>query len=145
MRHRKTKYTLDRAAGPRNALLKNLAESLVLHARIRTTATKARAVRSLAEQLVGWGKRNDLHGRRMLRRYLSESVTSRMMKDIAPQLVNRQGGYTRLTPLGARYGDGAQMVVLEYLVDPKKEHKEKTKEKKTVKKSEPAAKIEKKS
>ncbi|HLC99375.1 MAG TPA: 50S ribosomal protein L17 [Patescibacteria group bacterium] len=125
MRHQKTTYTLDRAMGPRNALLKNLVESLVLYAKIKTTLTKAKAVRSLAEKLVGWGKLGDLHGRRMIRRYLNEIPTGKLLSDIVPQFADRSGGYTRITPLGFRYGDGAEMVLLEYLVSPKTEKEEK--------------------
>lgn len=131
MRHRKVKYTLDRKAAARNSLIKNLAQSLVLHEKIKTTKTKAMAVRGLAENLISWGKLNDLHGKRMLRRYLSESAMKRLISEVAPRLSDRSSGYTRITDLGSRFGDGAQMAVLEYLLQPKAD-----KPAKTIKKSE---------
>lgn len=121
MRHRKSKYTLDRNAAARNSLIKNLAQSLVLHEKIKTTKTKAKAVRSLADDLIFWGKQNDLHGKRMLRRYLNESAMKRLIAEVVPQLSDRSSGYTRITDLGSRFGDGAQMAVLEYLIQPKVE------------------------
>ena len=125
MRHRKSKYTLDRKAAARNSLIKNLAQSLVLHTKIKTTKTKAKAVRTLADDLIFWGKLNDLHGKRMLRRYLNENAMKRLITEVAPQLSDRSSGYTRLTDVGSRFGDGAQMAVLEYLVQPKIEKHDK--------------------
>ncbi|HLD61379.1 MAG TPA: 50S ribosomal protein L17 [Patescibacteria group bacterium] len=125
MRHRKSKYTLDRKAAARNSLIKNLAQSLVLHTKIKTTKTKAKAVRTLADDLIFWGKLNDLHGKRMLRRYLNENAMKRLITEVAPQLSDRSSGYTRLTDVGSRFGDGAQMAVLEYLVQPKIEKQDK--------------------
>ena len=125
MRHRKSKYTLDRKAAARNSLIKNLAQSLVLHTKIKTTKTKAKAVRTLADDLIFWGKLNDLHGKRMLRRYLNENAMKRLITEVAPQLSDRYSGYTRLTDVGSRFGDGAQMAVLEYLVQPKIEKQDK--------------------
>lgn len=135
MRHRKSKYTLDRKAAARNSLIKNLAQSLVLHEKIKTTKTKAKAVRSLADDLIFWGKQNDLHGKRMLRRYLSEIAMKRLISEITPRLSDRSSGYTRITDLGSRYGDGAQMAVLEYLLQPKADKPAKA-AKKTEKKAE---------
>lgn len=131
MRHRKSKYTLDRKAAARNSLIKNLAQSLVLHEKIKTTKTKAMAARGLAENLISWGKLNDLHGKRMLRRYLSEIAMKRLISEVVPRLSDRSSGYTRITDLGSRYGDGAQMAVLEYLLQPKAD-----KQVKTIKKAE---------
>ena len=125
MRHRKSKYTLDRKAAARNSLIKNLAQSLVLHTKIKTTKTKAKAVRTLADDLIFWGKLNDFHGKRMLRRYLNENAMKRLITEVAPQLSDRSSGYTRLTDVGSRFGDGAQMAVLEYLVQPKIEKQDK--------------------
>ena len=102
MRHRKSKYTLDRKAAARNSLIKNLAQSLVLHTKIKTTKTKAKAVRTLADDLIFWGKLNDLHGKRMLRRYLNENAMKRLITEVAPQLSDRSSGYTRLTDVGSR-------------------------------------------
>jgi len=126
MRHRKSKYTLDRKAAARNSLIKNLAQSLVLHTKIKTTKTKAKAVRTLADDLIFWGKLNDLHGKRMLRRYLNENAMKRLITEVAPQLSDRSSGYTRLTDVGSRFGDGAQMAVLEYLLQPKADKPAKT-------------------
>jgi large subunit ribosomal protein L17 len=118
MRHRKSKVTLDRKAGPRRALLRSLAISLIEHGRIRTTPAKARAVRPLVERAVTVGKRNTLAARRQLIKTLgSLTATERILTTFSPRFAKRPGGYTRQVKLSPRAGDGAQQVLLEFLHD----------------------------
>jgi large subunit ribosomal protein L17 len=116
MRHRKAKVTLDRKTGPRRALLRSLAVSLITHGRIRTTAAKARAVRPFVEKAVSIGKQNNLTARRRLITTLaSPSAAERVLSTWSPKFVNRGGGYTRMVKLGPRAGDGALQVILEFV------------------------------
>lgn len=114
MRHQKNKVTLDRKVGPRRALLKGLAESLILFERIETTKAKAKAVRSLAERLITTSKAGTLTSRRSLISQLpTENSVKKLMEVLGPRYKDRKGGYTRITMLKNRVGDGAEEVVLE--------------------------------
>jgi len=116
MRHRKAKITLDRKAGPRRALLRSLAISLITHERIQTTPAKARAVRPMVERAVTVGKRNNLAARRQLLKVLaSPTAAERVLSTLSPRFANRAGGYTRQVKLSPRAGDGAAQVLLEFL------------------------------
>lgn len=116
MRHRNVTPTLDRKAGPRRALLRALAISLIEHERIRTTPAKARAVRPLVERAVTLGKRNSLAARRQLiRTFASPKTADRVLSTLAPRFAARPGGYTRMIKLPPRAGDGASQVLLEFL------------------------------
>ncbi len=116
MRHRKAKVTLDRKAGPRRALLRHLAVSLVTHGRIRTTAAKARAVRPVVERAITVGKRGDLAARRRLISTLgSPAAAERILSSWSKKFKERPGGYTRTVKLGRRAGDAALVVLLEFV------------------------------
>lgn len=116
MRHQKKKVTLGRKSEPKNALLKNLAESLVLYEKIKTTQAKAKAVRPVVEKLITKAKKGDLAGRRQLIKALfTENVVRKLMDDIAPRYKDRNGGYTRITKLDNRLGDGAQEAIIEFV------------------------------
>lgn len=105
---------LNRASGPRRALLRSLVTSLLAEERIQTTEAKARATRSIAEKMITLGKRGDLHARRQALSYiLDESVVTKVFEVLAPRYKDRPGGYTRIVKLGHRRGDGALMVLLE--------------------------------
>ena len=100
-------------------LLNNLATSLFEHKRIVTTETKAKRLRPLAERLVTFAKRGDLAARRrVMQQILSKSVVHELFANIAPQVADRQGGYTRITKLGYRKGDNAPMAVIELVLEP---------------------------
>ena len=117
MRHRRSGKKLGRDSAHRKALYSNLAGALIEHGRIRTTVTKAKAVKPLAEQMITLGKRGDLHARRLaLSELRSQDVVHLLFADVGPRFADRPGGYTRIVKLGPRYGDAAQMVYLE-LVD----------------------------
>jgi large subunit ribosomal protein L17 len=95
-------------------ILGNLATALFEHGRITTTEAKAKRLRPLAERLVTFAKRGDLHARRrVLRVVRDKSVVHTLFADIGPRFAERAGGYTRITKLGPRKGDNAPMVVIE--------------------------------
>lgn len=100
-------------------LLNNLATSLFIHKRITTTETKAKRLRPIAERLVTFAKRGDLHARRrVLQQITDKSVVHELFAVIAPQVAERAGGYTRITKLGYRKGDNAPMAVIELVLEP---------------------------
>lgn len=116
MRHQKKKVTLDRAKAPRLALLRNLAEGLILNEHIKTTKAKARAARSLVERLVTKAKTNDLTSRRTLMKTLyTKKAIDKLLSDIGPRYAERKGGYTRIIMLKNRVGDGAEEVLVEFV------------------------------
>lgn len=116
MRHRKKKATLGRESAQRKALMRSLAESLVLHGSIKTTHAKAKALRTVIEPLVTKARRGELADRRALLRVLyTDKAVEKLMKDIAPRYVERAGGYTRIVKLGARQNDAAPMVRIEFV------------------------------
>ncbi|MDQ1538412.1 MAG: large subunit ribosomal protein [Actinomycetota bacterium] len=100
-------------------ILANLATSLFEHDQITTTAAKAKRLRPLAERLVTFAKRGDLHARRrVLTVVRDKGVVHRLFTEIAPDMVDRQGGYTRITKIGNRKGDNAPMAVIELVREP---------------------------
>ncbi len=100
-------------------ILANLATSLFEHDRITTTESKARRLRPLAERLVTFAKRGDLHARRrVLTIVRDKGVVHRLFTEIAPDMELRQGGYTRITKIGGRKGDNAHMAVIELVREP---------------------------
>ena len=95
-------------------LLANLATELFRHGKIKTTETKARRLRPLAEQLITKAKRGDLHARRRVLGIVKDKdVVYSLFEQIAPRYTNRPGGYTRITKVGIRKGDAAPMAVIE--------------------------------
>ena len=126
MRHRVAGRHLGRDTAHRVALFRNLMTELFRHERISTTQAKAQAIRSEAEHLVTIAKRGkvkrdaeafDVHERRQVAAVLRDpEVVRKLFDEIAPRMMDRPGGYTRMFKLGPRQGDGAEMVVLE-LVD----------------------------
>jgi large subunit ribosomal protein L17 len=100
-------------------LLNNLAAQLFEHKRITTTETKAKRLRPVAERLVSFAKRGDLAARRrVLQQITNKGVVHELFTNIAPQVADRNGGYTRITKLGYRKGDNAPMAVIELVLDP---------------------------
>jgi large subunit ribosomal protein L17 len=100
-------------------ILANLATSLFEHDQITTTAAKAKRLRPLAERLVTFAKRGDLHARRrVLTVVRDKGVVHRLFTEIAPDMIERQGGYTRITKIGNRKGDNAPMAVIELVREP---------------------------
>jgi len=100
-------------------LLANLAAALFTHKRITTTETKAKRLRPLAERLITFAKRGDLHARRRVLGVIGDkSVVHELFTIIAPQVADREGGYTRITKIGYRKGDNAPMAVIELVLEP---------------------------
>jgi len=132
MRHRVSGRKFSLPSDQRKALLKGLVRALFLNDKITTTETRAKEARVIAEKLITTARRNDIHARRLVRQYLDSSVPEfgiddatrkparnpnyvvpRLFEQIAPRYAGRPGGYTRITHIGARRGDGAPMVMLE--------------------------------
>ncbi len=100
-------------------LLANLAAALFTHKSIKTTETKAKRLRPVAERLVTFAKKGDLHNRRRALSILRDkSVVHELFTEIAPLVAEREGGYTRITKLGFRKGDNASMVQIELVLEP---------------------------
>ncbi len=116
MRHNKNFNHLGRQAGHRKAMLSNMAVSLILHKRISTTIAKAKAVQKFIEPLVTKSKEDSTHSRRVVFSYLKqkEAVTE-LFRTIAPKIMERPGGYTRILKTGFRLGDGADMCIIEFV------------------------------
>ena len=95
-------------------MLGGLAASLFEHERIRTTLPKAKALRPVAEKLITFAKRGDVHARRQVMKVVPDrDVVHRLFTEIAPRFEDREGGYTRILKLGQRKGDGAEMAQIE--------------------------------
>jgi len=135
MRHRVAGKKLSRDRSHRKALFKNLINALMLHGQIKTTESKAKAIRPLIGKLITKGKQKTLHARRLIAAFLqNKKVVNKIVDEIAPRFENRPGGFTRMVRLGRRQGDDAMMVRLELTEKPEEQEK-KSKEKKAVKKT----------
>jgi len=100
-------------------MLANLATALFTHGRIQTTETRAKRLRPLAERLVTFAKRGDLHARRRVMTIIRDkSAVHKLFTEIAPQVDKREGGYTRVIKTGFRKGDNASMAVIELVLEP---------------------------
>ena len=132
MRHKRSFNKLGRKKEHREALLRNLAVSLILHKRITTTLQKAKALRSYVEPIITLTKEDTLHHRRMAFKYLqSKEAVKELFRVVAEKVANRPGGYTRILKLGNRIGDNAEVAMIE-LVDFNELTKNATSTQKTV-------------
>ncbi|MDP2631459.1 MAG: 50S ribosomal protein L17 [Candidatus Uhrbacteria bacterium] len=114
MRHRNTTKTLGRKMSGRKALLRDIATSVIVYEKIKTTQVKAKTVQPLVERLITIAKKGDLASRRRLYSFFTtEQPVNKMMDIIGPKYKDRKGGYTRITKLGHRQGDGADVVQIE--------------------------------
>jgi large subunit ribosomal protein L17 len=114
MRHQKNKITLDRKTAARRSLMANLAESLFLYEKIKTTKAKAKALRPFAEKLITKSKDQTLAARReILKTLYTANATKKLMEVIGPRYKERHGGYTRITALPRRKGDAAEEAIIE--------------------------------
>ena len=117
MRHQRSGKKLGRDSAHRKALYANLTASLIEHGRIRTTESKAKAVRPVAEKMITLGRDGSIHARRQALAFLrSQEIVHLLFSEVAPRFRDRPGGYTRVVKLGPRQGDAAPMAYLE-LVD----------------------------
>ncbi|HLI82618.1 MAG TPA: 50S ribosomal protein L17 [Bryobacteraceae bacterium] len=114
MRHKVAGFKLKREVGARVALLRNLATSVILEERIITTVPKAKAVRPLVDKLVTLAKEDTLHSRRQAAAVLRTPASVKKLFDtLGTRFGQRNGGYTRITRLAPRKGDGAEQAMLE--------------------------------
>lgn len=121
MRHSVAGYKLGRSVGQRNALRRTLINQLFEHERIQTTRAKALAIRAAAEKLITLARNSSngddidrVNARRLAAsRMANPETVKKLFDDIAPRYANRPGGYTRILKLGPRFGDAAEMVLLE--------------------------------
>ena len=117
MRHNKAVNHLGRKSGHRKAMLANMASSLLLHKRIETTVAKAKALKQYLEPLITKSKDDSTHSRRVVFSYLKDKyAVSELVRNIAPKIAERPGGYLRVLHTGFRQGDGGEMALVE-LVD----------------------------
>jgi large subunit ribosomal protein L17 len=129
MRHLKKGRQIGSDAAHGNAILRSLALALLTHERIKTTEMRAKEVRGLVDRIITWGKKGDVHSRRLIiaalggeKKLINPStgkqdleMSYRVIHDIAPRFADRPGGYTRILKLGPRKGDNASMVILEFV------------------------------
>jgi len=114
MRHRNKTKTLDRKKGPRELMLRNLASSILLYEKVKTTRAKAAAVRPLVERSITAAKVGDLNARRgLIKVLLQKNAVKKSLEVLGVRYKTRPGGYTRVIKLGERAGDGAEMVQIE--------------------------------
>ncbi len=117
MRHNKKFNHLGRTASHRNAMLSNMACSLITHKRITTTVAKAKALKKFVEPLITKSKEDTTNSRRVVFSYLQDKfVVTELFKEVSVKVADRPGGYTRIIKTGNRLGDNAEMCFIE-LVD----------------------------
>ena len=117
MRHRVKSTRLNRDAAHLNSMLRNLATSIILYEKVKTTQAKAKLVKPIVEKLISSAKKQDLPtAMRALNAYLMDTNASKKLtRELLDRYKDRQSGYLRITPLGFRTGDAAKMVQLELL------------------------------
>ncbi len=114
MRHKRAGYKLKRDMGARKALLRGLTTSVIEAERVITTVPKAKAVRPLVDKMITLAKRDTLHARRQAASFLeTPAAVKKLFETFGPRFAQRPGGYTRITRLGPRRGDGAEQAMLE--------------------------------
>ena len=116
MRHRKQKKRLAPTMREHKGLTLNLLKSLFKYQEIKTTQARGFELRKIAEHLITTAKKNDVYSRRQVFRVIRDkSITKNVFDSIAPRFTERKGGYTQIIKIGARRGDGAQMVLIKLL------------------------------
>lgn len=124
-------------------LLNQMASQLFEHGRIQTTETKAKRLQPVAERLVTFAKRGDLHARRrVMRQILDKSVVHELFTEIAPLVEHREGGYTRIIKTGYRKGDNAPMAIIELVLEPVNPKPKREKKAEAPAAAEPVAEVE---
>jgi large subunit ribosomal protein L17 len=117
MRHNNKNNNLGRKSAHRKAMFSNMASSLILHKRIKTTTAKAKALRVFIEPILTKSKEDSTHARRLAFTYLQDKdAVTTLFREVSPKITDRPGGYTRILKLGTRLGDAADMCYIE-LVD----------------------------
>ena len=131
MRHQNSGRKLNMSATHRKAMFRNMATSLLIHEKIRTTLPRAKELRRRVERLITLGRRGDLHARRLVMRDIKDrKAVARLFDDIGPRFTERPGGYTRIVRIGLRTGDAAQIAQIELMPAEVKKSASKSKAKK---------------
>ncbi len=119
MRHRKKIAKLGRKPEARRRMLRNLVTSLIMEERITTSLARAKAARSAAEKIITKGRKDSVHARRQVAKYVYGSkVVQKVFNELGPRYADRNGGYTRIFKLGPRKGDAAEACILELVDSP---------------------------
>ena len=144
MRHGKKIHKLERPSEHRRALISNLVMALITHKKIKTTQSKAKAIKPVIDSLITTAKKNTVDARRLAAKTVKQKDTLRTLFDeIAPGMLNRTSGYSRIMRVGTRSGDGAEIVVIELIMDqqavPEEDTGKKSKKKLFKRKSTPKA------
>lgn len=114
MRHRDKTKIFSRSASAREAMFRDVVTSVVVYEKVETTLAKAKAIRPIVERLITKAKRGDLSARRQLIAFFTTTQpVAKLMDVLGPRFKDRQGGYTRITKLGTRQGDAAEMAQIE--------------------------------
>jgi large subunit ribosomal protein L17 len=117
MRHNNANNNLGRKSAHRKAMLSNMASSLIMHKRIKTTTAKAKVLRGFIEPILTKSKEDSTHSRRLAFTYLQDKdAVTTLFREVSPKITDRPGGYTRILKIGSRAGDAADMCYIE-LVD----------------------------
>jgi len=144
MRHRRSIPKLGVKTAHRKAMLSNMATSLINHGQIQTTVARAKVLAPVVSRLVTLAKRGDVHARRLAATTIRDKVVlKKLFGEVAADLKDKNGGYTRIVRSGFRKGDGASLAIIQLLLEKKVEEKETKKDKATKKRAKaPAAKKE---
>jgi len=130
MHHGKTGSKLGRSSSHKEAMLRNMVTFVIKYERIRTTDSKAKELRKVAEKMITLGKKGNLHARRQaLAVVRDKDMVGKLFGELAERYRNREGGYTRIVKAGYRVGDNAPVSILEFIPDEKKKEKAKPKTK----------------
>jgi len=148
MRHLTSGRQFSANTSHRRAMFRNMAINLFRYERIKTTDPKAKELRKFAEKLITWGKRGDLHSRRLARTFIQDKeILKKLFTELKDRFAKRKGGYTRIMKLNPRLGDAASMALIELIPDLKakakrdeaKKDKKKEKDAKAKEAAEPKA------
>lgn len=124
-RHTNKGYKFSRNKGPRELLLRNLATSVILYEKVKTTTAKAKGVQPIVEKMITLAKKGDLASIRSINSYLlDKQAAKKLVTELASLYKDRDGGYTRIVKFGIRTGDSAELSILELLDVEKLDHKQ---------------------
>lgn len=133
MRHLKSGRKFGRNSSSRKAMMRNLATSLFKHEKIQTTDAKAKELRGFAERLITRARKGTLHDMRLvLTEIHDKTVVKKLFDEIAPRYTERPGGYTRVTRVGFRKGDGAELAIIELIQEELAKKKRRRKRRKSA-------------
>ena len=114
LRHKVTGRQFGRPSGQRKALFRNLVTDFLRNGHIKTTIDKAKEIRPIAEKMVTYGKKGTLNDRRLAASFITDTkVVKKIFDEIGPKYKDRDGGYTRISRIGTRAGDAAEMAIIE--------------------------------